>query len=83
MVRGISPPPSGPVEGFCAPKPGMKRAKDDFCSIELGNDIHHSGMDPEALLCRKSEAYRAQPSYRDLNVSAVFGLHVITHKLIN
>jgi hypothetical protein len=58
------PPPSGPGEGFGAPKPGRKRAKGDFRGIKLSNQTHRSGVDPDALLCRKSKAHPALPSYR-------------------
>ena len=58
------PPPSGPGEGFGAPKPGRKRAKGDFRGIKLSNKTHRSGVDPDALLCRKSKAHPALPSYR-------------------
>jgi hypothetical protein len=58
------PPPSGPGEGFGAPKRGKKRAKGDFRGIKLSNETHRSGTDPDALLCRKSNAHPAQPSYR-------------------
>ena len=58
------PPPSGSGEGFGAPKPGKKRAKGDFRGIKLSNKTHRSGSDPDALLCRKSKAHPALPSYR-------------------
>jgi transposase len=58
------PPPSGPGEGFGAPKEGKKRAKGDFRGIKLSNKTHRSGVDPGALLCRKSKAHPALPSYR-------------------
>jgi len=58
------PPPSGPGEGFGAPKPGKKRAKGDFRGIKLSNQTHRSSVDPDALLCRKSKAHPALPSYR-------------------
>jgi transposase len=58
------PPPSGPGEGFGAPKPGKKRAKGDFRGIKLSNQTHRSTTDPDALLCRKSNAHPALPSYR-------------------
>ncbi|CAK6688276.1 hypothetical protein IFHNHDMJ_00370 [Synechococcus sp. CBW1107] len=58
------PPPSGPGEGFGAPKPGKKRAKGDFRGIKLSNKTHRSSVDPDALLCRKSNAHPALPSYR-------------------
>jgi hypothetical protein len=58
------PPPSGPGEGFGAPKPGRKRAKGDFRGIKLSNETHRSGTDADALLCRKSKAHPALPSYR-------------------
>ena len=58
------PPPSVPGEGFGAPKPGGKRAKGDFRGIKLSNKTHRSGVDPDALLCRKSKAHPALPSYR-------------------
>lgn len=58
------PPPSGPGEGFGTPKPGKKRAKRDFCGIKLSNKTHRSGSDPDALLCQKSKAHPALPSYR-------------------
>ena len=59
-----APPPSGPGEGFGAPKPGKKRAKGDFRGIKLSNKTHRSGTDPDALLARKSNAHPALPSYR-------------------
>jgi hypothetical protein len=40
------PPPSGPGEGFGAPKPGKKRAKGDCRGIKLSNETHRSGTDP-------------------------------------
>ena len=58
------PPPSGPGEGFGAPKPGKNRAKGDFRGIKLSNKTHRSSVDPDALLCRKSKAHPALPSYR-------------------
>jgi hypothetical protein len=58
------PPPSGPGEGFGAPKTGKKRAKGDCRGIKLSNKSHRSGSDPDALLARKSNAHPAQPSYR-------------------
>jgi hypothetical protein len=58
------PPASGPGEGFGAPNPGRKRAKGDFRDIKLSNQTHRSGVDPDALLCRKSKADLALPSYR-------------------
>jgi hypothetical protein len=58
------PPPSGPGEGFGAPKEGKKRAKGDFRGIKLSNKTHRSGTDHDALLCRKSKAHPALPSYR-------------------
>jgi hypothetical protein len=58
------PPPSGPGEGFGQPKDGKKRAKGDFRGIKLSNKTHRSGVDPGALLCRKSKAHPALPSYR-------------------
>ena len=58
------PPPSGPGEGFGAPKPGRKRDKGDFRGIKLSNQTHRSTVDPDALLCRKSKAHPALPSYR-------------------
>ncbi len=58
------PPPSGPGEGFGAPKPGRKRSKGDFRGFKLSNKTHRSGVDPDALLCRKSKAHPALPSYR-------------------
>ena len=58
------PPPSGPGEGFGAPKEGKKRAKGDFRGIKLSNETHRSSTDPEALLARKSNAHPAQLSYR-------------------
>jgi hypothetical protein len=58
------PPPTGPGEGFGAPKVGNKRAKGDFRGIELSNETHRSSTDPEALLARKSNAHPAQLSYR-------------------
>jgi hypothetical protein len=57
------PPPSGPGEGFEAPKEGKKRAKGDFRGIKLSNKTHRSGIDPYALLCRKSKTHPALPSY--------------------
>ena len=51
------PPPSGPGEGFGAPKTGKKRAKGDFRGIKLSNKTHRSGSDPDALLARKSNAH--------------------------
>jgi hypothetical protein len=58
------PPPSGPVEGFGAPKNGRKRVKGDFRGVRLSNKTHRSGSDPDALLCRQSKAHPALPSYR-------------------
>jgi transposase len=58
------PPPSGPGDGFGASKEGKKRAKGDFRGIKLSNETHRSGTDPVALLCRKSKAHPALPSYR-------------------
>jgi hypothetical protein len=58
------PPPSGAGEGFGVPKPGKNRAKGDFRGIKLSNKTHRSGTDPDALLCRKSKAHPAVPSYR-------------------
>lgn len=58
------PPPSGPGDGFGAPKPGRQRAKGDFRGIQLSNKTHRSSVDPDALLCRKSKAHPALPSYR-------------------
>ena len=58
------PPPTGPGEGFGAPKEGKKRAKGDFRGIKLSNETHRSSTDPEALLARKSNAHPAQLSYR-------------------
>jgi hypothetical protein len=55
---------SGPGEGFGAPKEGKKRAKGDFRGIKLSNKTHRSGTDHDALLCRKSKAHPALPSYR-------------------
>jgi len=57
-------PPLGPGEGFGALKPGKKRAKGDIRGIKLGNKSHRSSVDPDALLCRKSNAHPALPSYR-------------------
>ena len=57
-------PPSGPGEGFGDPKPGKKRAKRDFRGIKLSNKTHRSSVDPDALLCRKSKAHPALPSFR-------------------
>jgi transposase len=57
------PPSSGPGEGFGAPKEG-KRAKSDFRGIKRSNKTHRSSTDPDALLCRKSKAHPALPSYR-------------------
>ena len=55
------PPPTGPGEGFGAPKEGKKRAKGDFRGIKLSNETHRSSTDPVdavfsagvALLARK------------------------------
>ena len=58
------PPPSGPGEGFSAPKPDRKRAKRDFRGVKLSNKTHRSKTDPNALLARKSYAQPALPSYR-------------------
>jgi len=58
------PPPSGPGEGFGAPKEGKKRAKGDFRGIKLSNKTHRSSTDPDALLARKSNVHPALPSYR-------------------
>ena len=58
------PPPSGPGEGFGQPKAGNKRAKGDFRGVKLSIETHRSGTDPAALLCRKSKAHPALPSYR-------------------
>ena len=66
------PPPTGPGEGFGAPKEGKKRAKGDFRGIKLSNETHRSSTDPVdavfsegvALLARKSNAHPAQLSYR-------------------
>jgi transposase len=58
------PPPSGPGEGFGQPKRDRKRAKGDFRGVKLSNETHRSGTDPDALLCRKSKAHPALPSYR-------------------
>ena len=66
------PPPTGPGEGFGAPKEGKKRAKGDFRGIKLINETHRSSTDPVdavfsegvALLARKSNAHPAQLSYR-------------------
>jgi hypothetical protein len=58
------PPPSGPGEGVGDLKPGKKRAKGDFRGIKLSNKTHRSSVDPDALLCRKSKAHPALPSYR-------------------
>ena len=58
------PPPTGPGEGFGAPKEGKKRAKGDFRGVKLSNETHRSSTDPEALLARKSNAHPAQLSYR-------------------
>jgi hypothetical protein len=41
------PPPSGPGEGFGAPKSGQKRAKGDFRGIKLSNKTHRSSTDPD------------------------------------
>ncbi len=57
-------PPTGPGEGFGAPKEGKKRAKGDFRGIKLSNETHRSSTDPDALLARKSKAHPAQLSYR-------------------
>ncbi|MBD1194670.1 IS5 family transposase [Vulcanococcus sp. Clear-D1] len=57
-------PPSGPGEGFGSPTGGKKRAKGDFRGIKLSNQTHRSSTDPDALLCRKSNAHPALPSYR-------------------
>jgi hypothetical protein len=53
-----------PGEGFGQPKAGKKRAKGDFRGIKLSNQTHRSTVDPDALLCRKSKAHPALPSYR-------------------
>jgi hypothetical protein len=58
------PPPAVPGEGFGAPKEGKKRANGDFRGVKLPNKTHRSTTDPDALLCRKSNAHPAQPSYR-------------------
>jgi hypothetical protein len=58
------PPPSGPGEGFGAPKEGRKRAKGDFRGTKLSNETHRSSTDPEALLARKCNAHPALPGYR-------------------
>ena len=58
------PPLSGPGEGFGSPKAGKKRAKGDFRGMKLSNKTHRSSVDPDALLCRKSKAHPALPSYR-------------------
>jgi len=58
------PPPSSPGEGFGAPKPGRTRARGDFRGIKLSNKTHRSSVNPDALLCRKSKAHPAPPSYR-------------------
>jgi len=42
------PPPSGPGEGFGAPKEGKKRAKGDFRGVRLSNETHRSETDPTA-----------------------------------
>ena len=57
------PPPSGPSEGFGAPKEGKKRAKGDFRGVKLSNETQRSSTDPEALLARKSNAHPAQLNY--------------------
>jgi transposase len=59
-----SPPPSGPGEGFGAPKQGRKRAKGDYRGVKLSNETHRSSTDPDALLARKSIVHPALPSYR-------------------
>ena len=64
VKKTLRPPPSGPGECFGAPKPGKKRAKGDFRGIKLSNKTHRSGTEPDALLCRKSNAHPALPSYR-------------------
>jgi hypothetical protein len=66
------PGPTGPGEGFGAPREGKKRAKGDFRGIKLSNETHHSSTDPVdavfsegvALLARKSNAHPVQLSYR-------------------
>jgi transposase len=58
------PPPSGPGKGFGAPKPGRKQPQGDFRGIKLSNKTHRSSVNPDALLCRKSKAHPALPSYR-------------------
>jgi hypothetical protein len=47
-----------------APKPGKQWAKGDFRDIKLSNNTHRTTVDPDALLCRKSHAHPALPSYR-------------------
>jgi hypothetical protein len=59
-----APPPSGPGESFGAPKPVKKRAKGDFRSVKLSNKTHLSTVDPDALLCRSSNAHPVLPIYR-------------------
>jgi hypothetical protein len=66
------PRPSGPGEGFGAPRDGKKRAKGDCRRVKLSNQTHRSSTDPVdavffvvvALLARKSNAQPALPSYR-------------------
>ncbi len=53
------PPLQGLCEGFGSPNAGRKRAKGDF----RGNKTHRSSADSDALLCRKSNAHPALPSY--------------------
>jgi hypothetical protein len=57
-------PPSGPGEGFGAPRTGKKRARGDFRGVRLSNETHRSGTDPDALLARKSNVHPSHPSCR-------------------
>lgn len=58
------PSPSGPGEGFGAPKPCKDRAKGEFRGIGLSNKTHRAASDPDGLLARESNAQLVQPSYR-------------------
>ncbi len=59
-----APAPSGSGECFGASKPGRKRPKRDFRCINLSINTHHSGVDPNALLCRPTNAHPALSSIR-------------------
>jgi transposase len=56
------PPPTGPGEGFGAPKEGKKRAKGDFRGIKFSNETHRSQGPLDVIQSSVPELVLASPA---------------------